>query len=220
MLSPFMPVASEAIRSQLGIDGAKARPAWEDLAWGGLPAGTRVSAPQPIFPRIQDLTVTEEVLRALASSSESVTVPPMTEERSNSVSDQPQGERAAAAPGTPVAPAPSADSAQALIGIEDFMKVDLRVGEVLAAEPVPNATKLLRLTVQLGEDDTRTILAGIAEYYQPDALIGRQVVVVANLLPRKMRGIESQGMLLAADVDGQAVLLLPDSPAPPGSRVR
>jgi methionyl-tRNA synthetase len=94
------------------------------------------------------------------------------------------------------------------------------VADVLAAEPVPNANKLLRLTVQVGEDDTRTILAGIAEYYRPEDLVGRQVVVVANLQPRKMRGIESQGMLLAADVDGKAVLLLPDTQTPPGSRVR
>ena len=72
----------------------------------------------------------------------------------------------------------------------------------------------------MGEDDTRTILAGIAEYYKPEDLIGRQVVVVVNLHPRKMRGIESQGMLLAADVDGKAVLLLPDAQTPAGSRVR
>ena len=244
MLSPFMPVASEAIRRQLGIEATGARSSWEDLAWGGLPSGTRVSAPQPIFPRIQDLTVTDDVLRALASSNETIkpspiaeekvnqvasrhhlissspdiAAPPNKEARLNSVTDQPQGDRPA--PGTPVVPAPSADAAHELIGIEDFMKVDLRVGEVLAAEPVPNATKLLRLTVQLGEDDTRTILAGVAEYYKPEELLGRQVVVVANLQPRKMRGIESQGMLLAADVDGKAVLLHPDSPAPPGSRVR
>ena len=85
---------------------------------------------------------------------------------------------------------------------------------------MPNATKLLRLTVHLDEDDTRTILAGIAEYYQPEQLVGQKVVVVANLQPRKMRGIESQGMLLAADVDGRAVLLKPDADAPVGSRVR
>ena len=124
------------------------------------------------------------------------------------------------APGTPVAPVVPAPVETSNITIDDFMKIDLRVGEVLAAEPVPNATKLLRLTVQLGEEDVRTILAGIAEYYEPDQLIGLKVVVVSNLQPRKMRGIESQGMLLAADVEGRAVLLKPDENAPVGSRVR
>jgi methionyl-tRNA synthetase len=107
-----------------------------------------------------------------------------------------------------------------MIGIEDFMKVQLRVGEILAAEPVPNATKLLRLTVKVAGDEARTILAGIAEYYKPEDLEGRQVVVVANLQPRKMRGIESQGMLLAADVDGRAVLVWPEEVVPVGARVR
>jgi methionyl-tRNA synthetase len=106
------------------------------------------------------------------------------------------------------------------ISIEEFQRVQLVVGEVLAAEPVPNTTKLLRLTVQLSEEDVRTILAGIAEFYKPEELVGRQVVIVANLQPRRMRGIESQGMLLAADVDGRAVLLQPDRPVPNGTRVR
>ena len=100
------------------------------------------------------------------------------------------------------------------------MKVQLKVGEVLAAERVQNADKLLRLTVHLGESEARTILAGIAEYYEPESLIGKKVTVVANLQPRKMRGIMSQGMLLAADVDGKAALLLPDPNTPIGSRVR
>jgi len=123
-------------------------------------------------------------------------------------------------PGTPVAPVEAAPDTVAPITIDDFMKVQLLVGEILAAEPVPNATKLLRLAVQTGEDETRTILSGIAEFYKPEDLVGKQVVVVANLLPRKMRGIESQGMLLAADVDGRAVLVHPDAMVPAGSRVR
>jgi methionyl-tRNA synthetase len=90
---------------------------------------------------------------------------------------------------------------------------------VLAAEAVPNATKLLKLTVDLGAEQ-RTILAGIAEMYTPEEVVGRTIVVVANLQPRKMRGIESQGMLLAADVDGQAILVQPETQTPPGARVR
>jgi methionyl-tRNA synthetase len=218
LLSPFMPVAVDAIRSQLGLPSAR-EARWEDLAWGGLPAGGRVGPPQPIFPRIQELSVDEETLYALGSAN-----PPTTKETTTEVSEPvntPQNAAAASGPeiGKPVAPAIE-PAAEALITFDEFMKVELRVAEVLAAEPVPNATKLLRLTVQLGEDDTRTILAGIAEYYQPDQLVGRKIVVVANLQPRKMRGIESQGMLLAADADGKAFLIQPDTDVPSGSRVR
>ena len=114
---------------------------------------------------------------------------------------------------TPAAPLPEP------ITIDDFLKVQLRVANIEAAEGVPNADKLLKLTVNLG-DEMRTILAGIAEMYRPEELVGRQIVVVANLQPRKMRGIESQGMLLAADVNGQAIILQPETQVPAGSRVR
>src|SRR5207247_3256031 len=84
-----------------------------------------------------------------------------------------------------------------LIEIADFAKVDLRVGQVLAAERIPKADKLLLLSIDIGEGKPRQILAGIAEYYEPEKLVGRKIVVVANLKPRKLRGYESQGMLLA-----------------------
>jgi methionyl-tRNA synthetase len=217
LISPFLPVAADAIRAQLGIAQPVEEARWEDLHWGGLTAGTKVGPPQPVFPRIQELTVDEATLYALGSAN-----PPAADEvkeRSQPVSETPVSSTQHPAPGTPVAPAEAAPD-EAPITIDDFMKVQLRVAEILAAEPVPNATKLLRLTIQVGEDDTRTILAGIAEFYPPEQLVGRQVVIVANLQPRKMRGIESQGMLLAADVEGRAILLQPDSPVPVGSRVR
>ena len=222
-ISPFMPVGAQAIRAQLGITQPLAEASWEDLAWGGLKAGSKVGPPQPLFPRIQTLTVEPELLRTLASSAPEEPQKKDQLENMNSTETLTPNEATAAIPipGTPIAPPDaSAEEVVPLITIDDFMKVQLKVGEVLAAEPVVNATKLLRLTIQLGEDDTRTILAGIAEYYQPDELIGRQVVVVANLQPRKMRGIVSQGMLLAADLDGKAVLLLPDKAVPVGSKVR
>ena len=84
--------------------------------------------------------------------------------------------------------------------IDDFLKVDLRVGEVKVAERIPDADKLLRFEIDLGEEKPRQILAGLAEYYEPEKLIGRKVVVVANLKPRKMRGLESQGMICAASL--------------------
>ena len=86
--------------------------------------------------------------------------------------------------------------------IDDFAKVDLRVAQILVAERVPKADKLLRLEVDLGYEK-RQILAGIAQYYEPEKLIGRKIVIVANLAPRKMRGLESNGMLLAASLDGR-----------------
>ena len=209
LAQPFLPVASPAILAQLGIADSEQNYRWENLKWGGLRPGTVVGPPQPIFPRIQEMTVDAATLNGLSAPADN------PKENPTNVSDT----NATPAPGAPVAPAEQ-PTETALITIDDFMKVELRVAEILAAEPVPNATKLLRLTVQAGEDDTRTILAGIAEYYAPDELVGRQVVVVANLQPRKMRGIESQGMLLAADQDGRAILLKPDQTVPVGSRVR
>ena len=254
LIAPFMPVAADAIRAQLGLSQSATEAHWNDLAWGGLPAGTQVSPPQPIFPRLQDLTVdrddharlgslpkegkedrekrrqgeeeTQSAIVIRKSPIENRQSSIASKENANAVSDtlntnQPttNPQPPTTAPGTPVALVAAAPE-NAPITIDDFMKVELRVGEVLAAEPVPNATKLLRLTVQLSEDDTRTILAGIAEFYQPEELVGRNVVVVANLQPRKMRGIESQGMLLAADVEGRAILVKPDGDVPIGARVR
>lgn len=113
----------------------------------------------------------------------------------------------------------AAPTAKPTITYDDFAKIDLRIADIIEAEPVPNADKLLKLTVQVG-DETRTILAGIAEMYEPAELKSKQIVIVANLAPRKLRGIESQGMLLAADVDGQAVILQPETEVPAGAPVR
>jgi methionyl-tRNA synthetase len=92
------------------------------------------------------------------------------------------------------------------ITIDDFAKVELRVAQILVAERVPKADKLLRLEVDLGYEK-RQILAGIAQYYEPEKLIGRKIIIVANLAPRKMRGLESNGMLLAASLEGGVPVL-------------
>jgi methionyl-tRNA synthetase len=101
------------------------------------------------------------------------------------------------------------------------MKVDLRVAKVLAAERVPKSTKLLKLTVDAGEPAPRTILAGLAEAYEPETMVGRSIVIVANLAPRKMMGMESNGMVLAGSVEGGKPELVSfvDAP-PPGAQVR
>lgn len=99
---------------------------------------------------------------------------------------------------------------EGIINFEDFAKVDLRVGEIVDAEEIVGADKLLKLRVDLGEDHKRTICAGIKEYYSTDELVGKKVIVVANLAPRKMRGIESQGMLLAASGEELTPQAYPD----------
>jgi methionyl-tRNA synthetase len=106
-----------------------------------------------------------------------------------------------------------------MIDIEQFFETQLRVATVTAAEPIPNSKKLIKLTVDLG-DETRVLVAGIAREYASELLLGRQIVMVANLQPAKLMGIESQGMVLAASVDGRPVLLRPDDSVPNGTPVR
>jgi methionyl-tRNA synthetase len=108
------------------------------------------------------------------------------------------------------------------LDIADFIKVDLRVGEVLTAERIPKADKLLLLSVDVGEDKPRQILAGIAQYYAPEQMVGRKIAVVANLKPRKLRGYESQGMLLAASVgeQGKPVIATFTEDVPNGARLK
>ena len=108
------------------------------------------------------------------------------------------------------------------IDITDFTKLDLRVGEVLTAERIPKADKLLLLTVDIGEEKPRQILAGIAQFYSPEQLLGRKIAVVANLKPRKLRGHESQGMLLAASVgeEGKPVIATFTEEVPNGARLK
>ena len=127
----------------------------------------------------------------------------------------------------PSAPPPSTAAAQAApgtaadrISIDDFMKVELRVAKVLAAERVPKSNRLIKLQVDLGAEQ-RTVVAGIAEAYEPDALVGRTVVVVFNLKPAKLMGVESNGMVLAASPEGgKPALVTFDEPPAPGTRVR
>ncbi len=117
-------------------------------------------------------------------------------------------------------PAPSASTADTKITLDDFMKVDLRTAKVLTAEKVANSRKLIKLTIDVGSEQ-RTLVAGIAEAYEPEALVGRTIVMVFNLKPAKLMGIESNGMVLAASPDaGKPTLVGFDQEIPPGTRVR
>ena len=142
----------------------------------------------------------------------------MSDTTSNSQppSPSPSAPSGSVTPPSPQAPAPSTD---ARIAIDDFMKVELRVAKVLAAERVPKSTRLLKLLVDVGAEQ-RTIVAGIAESYEPETLVGRTVVVVFNLKPAKLMGVESNGMVLAASPDGGKAFVLNSEPAPPGTKVR
>jgi len=107
---------------------------------------------------------------------------------------------------------------KALIGIEDFLKVDLRVAKVLSAEKVEGSEKLLKLRLSLG-DEERTVVAGIAKYYTPEELVGKKIVIVANLKPRKIFGIESQGMILAASDGENLSVVVPDRDVKEGAKL-
>jgi methionyl-tRNA synthetase len=137
------------------------------------------------------------------------------------VTDQPKPDAVVPSAPTPAAPpAPAAAATDNRISIDDFMKIDLRVARVTAAERVPNSRKLMKLSVDVGTEQ-RTLVAGIAEAYEAEALVGRHVAIVANLKPAKLMGIESNGMILAASPDGgKPILVAFDLPPTPGTRVR
>ncbi len=107
-----------------------------------------------------------------------------------------------------------------MITYDDFAKLDIRIGTIMSAEEVEGADKLLKLSINLGEENPRQIIAGIKEYVEPDSIIGKQVPVLANLELRTIRGLGSQGMILAASDDETLALLHPATPLTPGSRVK
>ena len=123
-------------------------------------------------------------------------------------------------PGSTPPPTPASPAGDTQIAIADFQRVALRVGVITAAEDHPNADRLLVLTVDIGEPSPRRLVAGIRGSYQAAELVGRRVIVVANMKPALLRGVESQGMVLAASDGGTMALLAPDKPVPPGSVVK
>lgn len=194
LVHPVIPDSSARIWAQLGLGEIRNFPLTA-LKWGQLQLGTRLGSVEPVFPRA-DKTAIERMQR-------------MEEQPKAAVADEPREERAtqaqpaapASQPAAPVAPATSAVSPDGKISIDDFSKVELRVGQVKVAEKVKGADKLLRLEIDIGTE-VRQVVAGIAEAYAPEALVGRKVVIVANLAPRKLRGLESNGMIVAASLEG------------------
>ncbi len=201
LLVPVLPDATQEIWQQLGESGRASEIAPGALKWGQS-TGKRIGEVKPIFPKLDKNKVMDEI-----KQEESASQAAPTDENKEEQPAQPPVE-AAAQPNTATQAAGESAAAPSHISIEDFAKVELRVGQVLTAERIPKADKLLKFTIDLGEAAPRQILAGIAQYYEPEKLIGRKVIVVANLAPRKMRGLESQGMILAAAVgeEGRPVL--------------
>jgi len=188
LLAAAMPKTAQAIWEQLGLDGEVRKNRLDQLEWSNVVAGKTLRPGASLFPRLDRKVVMEKLDSAL-------NIKP-----------------AAEAPAPEAAPVPAAvqmdgNPLAAPITIDDFVKIDLRVATVVEAEKVKGADKLLRLVVDVGFEK-RQIVAGIAKAYEPEKLIGRKVVIVANLLPRKLRGLESNGMIVAASLGAEDLPIL------------
>ncbi|MCM2314553.1 MAG: methionine--tRNA ligase [Thermoanaerobaculia bacterium] len=205
MVAPFMPsLSAEALRR---IGAGSEPPRVELLKWGLLPTNEPLVTGDALFPRIDFQTYVAETKNEGATVSEPI-----------------QDKKEEAQPAAPAATAVAAPAAEAVaetakITIDDFFRADLRVAQILEAENVPKSKKLIRMKVTTG-DSERQIVAGIATKYTPEELVGRKVVIVANLQPAKLMGIESNGMVLAASIDGEPSLVAVDQNVPNGTKVK
>lgn len=208
-LWPVMPEESEAMLAQLGQRGTAER--WPHLAdeilrWGGLEPGTDVAASSTLFPRLETSKPEQgENAGKPRKDSGKASKQAFSKDQIKKANGHEQV--------LSLVPEPE------LLEFADFQRLDLRVGTVLSAEPIQGTDKLLQLFVDLGESSARSIVAGIASYWSPQQLVGRQVVVVANLKPRKLRGAMSQGMVLAVHAPEGLRLLAPSETVPAGSKV-
>ena len=179
LVFPVIPESAAKIWAQLGFRTPLDAIRTADLDWGKLASGQEIEPASGVFPRADVKTMIEKMKEGEAA----------------------ELARQQTLMGQRISPPGPADG-RSHITIDDFIKVDLRVGEVKTASAVKGADKLLHLTVDIGEPQPRSIVAGIALAYKPEALVGRKVVIVANLAPRKLRGLESQGMIVAASLEG------------------
>ncbi len=216
---PVLPESTAKIWAQLGL-GEISKFNLRDLKWAQLPLGGKLGKVAPVFPRADKTSIErmqqmeqERAAQAASTTSSSTngaaatSAPAGEGARAGQPATQAAHGPTEASPAAKAAPPAAAPAADGKISIDDFMKVELRVGQVKAAEKVKGADKLLRLEVDIGTE-VRQLVAGIALAYKPEDLIGRKVVIVANLQPRKLRGLESNGMIVAASVgeDGKPVL--------------
>jgi methionyl-tRNA synthetase len=217
---PVLPDCTAKVWTVLGLPGRINAQDLGALSWGQLAPGTALGKSQPLFPRI-DKKEAQERMEAMENEAQNAPSPGAT-----SAPASPAAGTAAASATSAAARASSAAAAapgaSEKISIDDFTKVEMRVGQIKTAERIVGADKLLKLTVDIGTE-VRQICAGIAQFYEPEKLIGRKVAVVVNLAPRKLRGVESNGMIVAAAVgpDGRPVLAgFPDEDVEVGARLR
>ena len=187
---PVIPTSTEKLWKALGQGGTVEAQRIDELQWGTLRPGTKIAKTETLFPRVEKQEAIERMEAMESEPQKPVVAPPAA---SATAATGPSGAAAQTAPDK--------------IAIEDFAKVEMRVGQIKTAERIVGADKLLKLTVDIGSE-VRQICAGIAQYYEPESLVGRKVVVVVNLAPRKLRGVESNGMIVAASVgpEGKPVL--------------
>src|SRR5436309_284073 len=204
---PILPESTAKVWTLLGQPGQPGSIAVDGLRWGQLAPGTPLGKSQALFPRIEKAEAIER-MAAMENEPQKPATAPVAVPATGAATG---GAAAAAAP-----------AASEKIGIEDFAKIEMRVGQIKTAERIVGADKLLKLTVDIGSE-IRQICAGIAQYYEPEKLIGRKVAVVVNLAPRKLRGVESNGMIVAASVcpEGRPVLAgFPDEDVEIGARLK
>jgi methionyl-tRNA synthetase len=218
---PVIPDATARIWTQLGL-GDITKSSLSDLRWGQLRLGTKLGKVEPVFPRA-DRSAIERMQQMEEKGRPTAEEPRATEAQAVSGKAQAAASQGASQGSAPIAgpaPAPPVASSNDKITIDDFAKIELRVAQVKVAEKVKGADKLLRLEVDLGTE-VRQIVAGIAEAYAPETLVGRKVVIVANLAPRKLRGLESNGMIVAASLEGgRPVLAAFLEDVPVGARLK
>jgi methionyl-tRNA synthetase len=229
VVAPALPVTSREIWSQMGLSGDPLMIDPNAANWGEAIEVSTIDRISPAFPKLDKGKIMAEIEKdgAPAGGEQAKAEESAGPEAGNEKTEV-TGQQAAAIPETAKAgqqagmPALPGAVAGQIITIDDFVKVELRAATVLEAEKVPKADKLLRLIVDLGEAQPRQILAGIAQHYAPEQIVGRKIIVVANLAPRKLRGLESNGMLLAASVgeDGRPVLATFGEDVPNGARLK
>jgi len=225
LVHPVLPECTGKIWNQLGL-GEISKFNLADLKWAQLPLGGKLGKVEPVFPRA-DKTAIERMQQM--EQERNASAPPATQTTTDAPAPAATAGIGTGQPGPkpPQGPDPAPLAAKVpapsdgKITIDDFMKVELRVGQVKFAEKVKGADKLLRLEVDIGTE-VRQLVAGIALAYEPESLIGRKVVIVANLQPRKLRGLESNGMIVAASVgeDGKPVLAGFLEDVPIGSKLK
>jgi methionyl-tRNA synthetase len=208
LLHPVLPERMQRFRRSLGLGDSD--PVEAELRLGALEPGTAIGAFEPVFPRVDAKEWLAAEPAALAAPAAAAPAPAAA-----AAAPAP----AAAAPAVAKAAPSTSAAAPGLISVDEFFRADLRVARIKVAERVEKSKKLLRLVVDLGGEE-RQIVAGIAEAYAPESLIGRSVIVVANLKPAKLMGVESQGMLLAASLDGRPILASFEQEVAPGTKVK